>query len=243
MRLVICETLDELGIRVAKEVAQLIKYKPNCVLGLPTGDTPVSAYKELVKIYKNGNSDFSQVVTFNLDEYLGISKTHPRSYHSFMQHNLFEHINVPITNIHIPDGLAESPDEECRRYENLISKYGGIDLLILGIGQNGHIGFNEPGTPFDTLTHVINLAPSTIAANSRFFEKSEDVPKRAITMGIKTILSARRIILMVSGHVKSQIVYDAFTKEVTLDLPASALQAHSDVTLMLDRNAARLFDK
>ncbi len=284
MRLVICETLDELGIRVAKEVAQLIKYKPNCVLGLPTGDTPVSAYKELVKIYKNGNSDFSQVVTFNLDEYLGISKTHPRSYHSFMQHNLFEHIkngiidfsrivtfnldeylgiskshpcsyhsfmqhnlfghiNIPITNIHIPDGLAESPDEECRRYENLISKYGGIDLLILGIGQNGHIGFNEPGTPFDTLTHVADLTLSTIQANSRFFDVSGDVPKRAITMGIKTILSARRIILMVSGHVKSQIVYDAFTKEVTLDIPASALQAHSDVTLMLDKNAARLFDK
>lgn len=241
MRHVICETRDELGLKVAKEVAQLIKDNPKCVLGLPTGETPVSAYKELIKMYKSGIVDFSQVITFNLDEYLGLPNTHPCSYHSFMLHNLFDHINIPKTSIHIPDGLTESPEEECEDYENLIQKYGGIDLLILGIGHNGHIGFNEPGTSFDALTHVVNLAPSTIQANSRFFDASENVPKRAITMGIKTILSARKIILMASGQDKSQIVYDAFNKKVTEDVPASVLQTHKDVLVMLDKDAASLF--
>lgn len=243
MRLVICETHDDLSIKVAKEVAQLIKLKPKCVLGLPTGETPVLAYKELVNMYKNGSIDFSQVVTFNLDEYLGISKLHLCSYHSFMQYNLFGHINLPKTNIHIPDGLTESPLEECERYENLIARYGGIDLLILGVGHNGHIGFNEPGTHFDTPTHVVDLSISTIQANSRFFDTSCDVPKKAITMGIKTILSAKKIILMASGYEKSQIVYDAFTKEVTTALPASVLQTHQNVVVMLDKHAASLFDK
>jgi len=243
MRLVICETHGELGLKVANEVARLIKNKSKCVLGLPTGETSISAYKELVGMYENGDVDFSNVVTFNLDEYLGISKSHPCSYHSFMQHNLFEHINIPKASVHIPDGLAEFPDEECKRYESLIQIYGGIDLLILGIGHNGHIGFNEPGTSIDTLTHVVNLDISTVQANSRFFEKIDDVPKRAITMGIKTILSARRIILMASGEKKSQIVHDAFAKEMTTDIPASVLQKHNDVLVMLDKEAARLFDK
>jgi len=243
MRLVICETRGELGLKVAMEVAHLIKLKPKCVVGLPTGETPVSAYKELVNLYRNGSIDFSQVVTFNLDEYLGIMQSHPCSYHSFMQHNLFGYINILNTNIHIPNGLTENPVEECERYENLIRENGGIDLIILGIGHNGHIGFNEPRTPFDTLTHVVDLALSTIQANSRFFDTYEDVPKKAITMGIKTILSAKRIILMASGYDKSQIVYDAFTKEVTEDLPASILQTHNDVLVMLDKEAARLFDK
>jgi glucosamine-6-phosphate deaminase len=243
MRLVICETHDELGVNAATEVAQLIKQKPRCVLGLPTGETPVSAYKELVKMHKNGVIDFSHVITFNLDEYLGVSKTHECSYNHFMRYNLFDHINVPMTNIHIPNGLTEYPEEECKDYEYLIQKYGGIDLLILGIGHNGHIGFNEPGTSFDTLTHVVKLAPSTIHANSRFFDTYEDVPKKAITMGIKTILSARRIILMASGYDKSQIVYDAFNKKVTEDVPASVLQTHKDVLVMLDKDAASLFGK
>ena len=243
MRLVICETHDDLSIKVAMEVAHLIKLKPKCVVGLPTGETPVSAYKELVNMYRNGSLDFSQVVTFNLDEYLGISKSHPCSYHSFMQHNLFGYVNILNTNIHIPNGLTKNPVEECERYENLIRENGGIDLLILGIGHNGHIGFNEPGTPFDTLTHVVDLAVSTIQANSRFFDTYEDVPQKAITMGIRTILSAKRIILMASGYDKSQIVYDAFTKEVTQDVPASILQTHKDVLVMLDKEAAGLFDK
>jgi len=243
MRHVICETRGELGLKVATEVARFIKSRTNCVLGLPTGDTPLSTYKELVGMYENRNIDFSNVVTFNLDEYLGISKSHPCSYHSFMRYNLFDHINISGTNTHIPDGLTESPIEECKRYENLIRDCGGIDLLILGIGHNGHIGFNEPGTSFDTLTHVVDLAPSTIHANSRFFDSSDDVPKRAITMGIKTILSARRIILMASGYDKSQIVHDAFNKEVTEDIPASFLQTHKDVLIILDKDAACMFDK
>jgi len=243
MKLAIYETQDELALRVATEVAQVVRYKPNCVLGLPTGDTPVSAYTELIKIYKNGDTDFSQVLTFNLDEYLGVSRFHQSSYYEFMQHNLFRHINIPVNNIHIPDGLASNPDEECKRYEDLIQKSGGMDLLILGIGHNGHIGFNEPGTSFDTLTHIVDLAQSTINANSRFFKKAEDVPRKAITMGIKTILSAKRIILMASKQDKSQIIYDALTKKMTTDIPASALQTHNDVTIMLDKHAALLFDK
>jgi len=243
MKLGVCESLDALNKLAALEVAKQISLKPASVLGLPTGETPIGMYRELVNLFRMRDVDFSKVRTFNLDEYIGISGSHPCSYNSFMRTNLFDYVNILKENIHIPDGLAEFPDEECKRYEKLIKKSGGIDLLVLGIGHNGHIGFNEPRTSFDTETHVVNLALNTIEANARFFDSLEDVPRKAITMGIKTIMEAKRILLLASGQSKSQIIYDAFTKEVTPNLPASVLQRHKDVYVMLDESAASLLKK
>lgn len=243
MKIVICETRNELGSKVAKEITQLIESKPDCVLGLPTGETPLTVYKELVNLFDNGIVDFSKVTTFNLDEYLGIANYHPCSYNKYMNDNLFDKINIPKTQINIPDGSADSPEEECSLYESLIQKHGGMDLIIVGIGHNGHIGFNEPGTSFTTRTHIVELSSDTIDANSRFFEKKEDVPKKAITMGISTIMSAKRVILIASGESKSKIVFDAFNSDVSEAIPASILQRHNDVTVVLDRQAADLYIK
>ncbi|MFS8501779.1 MAG: glucosamine-6-phosphate deaminase, partial [Caldicoprobacter sp.] len=199
MKVIICKNYDEMSQTAAEIVAKQINSNPHTVLGLATGSTPVGMYKTLVKMYKEGKVDFSNVVTFNLDEYVGLDKDHPCSYHRFMDENLFNHINIKRENVHLPNGVAPSLEEECKAYEKMIAKAGGITLQVLGIGHNGHIGFNEPGTPFHSLTHVVELAQRTIEANSRFFNSPDEVPRKAISMGIKTIMQAQKILLLASG--------------------------------------------
>jgi glucosamine-6-phosphate deaminase len=242
MKFIICSDEHLFGQKAADFIENQISKKPDIVLGLPTGSTPVDVYQELIQRYKNGKLDLSRVTTFNLDEYIGIPHSHPCSYHTFMKQNLFNHINIPPQNTHIPKGESESLEQECAEYEKLIKEAGGIDLQVLGIGRNGHIGFNEPGTPFDSVTHITNLTPSTIDANSIYFDSSESIPRQAITMGIGTIMKAGKILLLAKGSSKSDAVYKAFFGPVTTDMPASVLQRHPDVTVILDREAASKLD-
>lgn len=241
MRLVICETIEEFGEKAAQAIAAQIRAKSNSVLGLPTGDTPIRVYNELVKLYNENYIDFQYVTTFNLDEYLGMDKENPSSYNYFMWNNLFRHINISNEKVHIPDGKASDPHKECSDYEDSINGLGGLDLMVLGIGLNGHIGFNEPGTNFDSRTRVVELAESTISANARNFNSSDEVPRQAITMGIATIMAAKKILLLATGEGKAQIVYDAFNKNISTEIPASVLQYHKDVHIILDKEAGRYF--
>lgn len=243
LKYVISSTYDEMSIEAAKYVADAIKAKPDIVLGLPTGGTPVGMYKELVRLHNEEGLDFSKVRTFNLDEYLGLDSDHPQSYRYFMETNLFSHVNIKKENIHFLSGIAEDPNEECLRYEKAIADVGGIDLMILGIGTNGHIGFNEPANCLQANSHLVALAQSTIEANARFFEKKEDVPTRAVTMGVGSILRSKEIILLASGKSKQDAIYGTTNGVVTLDLPASLLQLHRDVTLFLDEEAAAKIKK
>ncbi|SHM44603.1 glucosamine-6-phosphate deaminase [Caldanaerovirga acetigignens] len=242
MKLIIAKDYEEMSKKAAQIIAEEIKKKPNLVLGLATGATPVGTYRELVKMYKNGEVDFSRVITFNLDEYLGLSPDDERSYHYYMYSNFFNHVNVKPENIHIPNGVAEDIDEECRRYDEAIEKAGGIDLQLLGIGVNGHIGFNEPGDELLTATHVTNLAPDTIKANARFFESIDEVPKKAITVGLGTIMKAKKIILLASGREKAKIMAELLDEDaVSTKVPASFLLLHRDVTIIMDEEAAKVY--
>ncbi len=241
MRIIVTKDYESMSKRAANMVAAALKEKPNLVLGLATGGTPIGMYQVLIELYKAGQVDFCQMTTFNLDEYCGLSPEHPQSYHYYMNHNLFSHINMKPKRINIPDGTSGNMEDECLRYEDAMQQAGGIDLQILGIGVNGHIGFNEPGAPFGGKTGVVELTESTIEANARFFESSEEVPRRAISMGIKSIMRARRIILLASGNNKAEAVFHAALGPVTPDLPASALQLHPDATMILDKEAAALF--
>ena len=216
--------------------AQVI-IKPDCVLGLATGSTPIGLYQQLVAWYEKGDLDFSEVRTVNLDEYKGLSRENDQSYYYFMHHNLFDHVNLPAENSHLPNGMEPDSDKECRRYSELIRSMGGVDLQLLGIGHNGHIGFNEPGDAFDNDVHCVDLTQSTIEANKRFFASADDVPKQAYTMGIKTIMQAKKILIVASGEDKADIVRDAFFGPITPKVPASVLQLHNDVTLVADEAA------
>ena len=207
------------------------------MLGLATGSTPVGMYRQLVNWYEKGDIDFSQVHTVNLDEYLGLAPDHDQSYRYFMQQNLFDHINVRPENTNVPNGLASDPEAECRRYNEVIAGLGGIDLQVLGMGHNGHIGFNEPEEAFELETHVVDLTERTIEANARFFASKDEVPKRAITMGIKSIMQARQILVVVSGEDKAEIVKKAFFAPVVPQVPASILQMHPNVVLCGDKAA------
>lgn len=238
MELVIVDSYRELSLRAAAHVAALLRRKPNAVLGLATGSTPVGLYQELVRLHRQEGLDFSRVTTFNLDEYWGLPDDHPASYHRFMQENLFGLVNLRPENTHIPSGTAENMEAECERYEEAIRRAGGIDLQILGIGQNGHIGFNEPGTPFTSRTRVVDLTEDTRRANARFFPSLEEVPRRAVTMGIATIMEAREILLLASGKEKAAALAAAVEGEVTPEVPASVLQTHPRVTVLADRAAA-----
>jgi len=238
MNIIICGDTKEFNEKSAQIVASQIRQKPNSVLGLATGSTPVGMYHQLVEMYKNNELDFEQVTTFNLDEYVGLDKDHPQSYHAFMYKNLFDHINIKKENVHLPDGKASNLESECTAYEEKIKNAGGIDLQVLGIGHNGHIGFNEPKTPFESTTHVVELDQRTIEANSRFFDSIEQVPRKALSMGIKTIMHAKKILFMASGADKAEIVAKALQGPVTPDVPASVLQLHPDVTVVLDIEAA-----
>lgn len=237
MRVILCENYDEISKEAAKLISGQVALKPNSVLGLATGSTPVGMYERLAEMYKNGDIDFSKVVTFNLDEYYPISQKNDQSYHYFMQENLFSKINVSPENIHIPNGETKNPKKECADYEASIEEHGGIDLQVLGIGRNGHIGFNEPSSNLISVTHLTDLTEDTIEANSRFFDSPDDVPRQALTMGMATILKSKKIILLASGESKREVVSELLTTGINTSVPATILKVHPDVVLICDKEA------
>ncbi len=223
--------------RAAAVIAAQIVSKPDCVLGLATGSSPVGAYQQLVKWYEQGDLSFAEVRSVNLDEYYGLSPDHDQSYRYFMQSNLFDHVDIAPENTNVPDGLAKDPAAECLRYERKAAELGYADLQLLGLGRNGHIGFNEPCDCFPVATHLVDLTESTIEANARFFASADDVPKQALTMGVGTIMKARKILIVASGADKADAVWKAFAGPITPEVPASILQLHPDVTLVADEAA------
>jgi glucosamine-6-phosphate deaminase len=238
MLLVLKPGTEELGREAARIVANAVRRKPALRLGLATGSTPLEMYKELVRLHREESLDFSRVITFNLDEYLGLPPTHPESFHHFMQQNFFAHVNIPAANIHIPDGtITADYDRYCCSYEQSIRDAGGIDLQILGICRNGHIGFNEPTSSLGSRTRLKVLSKETIDDNRKFFAAGEKFPECAITMGIGTILEAKRILLLASGSSKATAIAQAIEGPVTASVTASALQLHPDVTFIVDQQA------
>lgn len=237
MRIYECADAAAMSRRAANIISAQVIIKPNCVLGLATGSTPIGTYQQLVERCKNGDLSFAEVTTVNLDEYLGLAPTHEQSYRYFMNHNLFDHVDIKMENTHVLNGMAADPDAECAAYNELIHSLGGIDLQLLGMGHNGHIAFNEPGDNFGLETHVVSLSERTIDANKRFFASRDEVPRKALSMGIKNIMSARKILVVVSGEEKAEAVYKSVTGPVTNEVPASVLQLHSDVTLVGDSAA------
>ena len=218
---------DAMSRRAANIISAEVIRRPDCVLGLATGSTPIGTYKQLAAWNQRGDFSFKEVHSVNLDEYKGLSGDHDQSYRYFMQDNLFDHIDIHPENTHVLNGLAKDPDAECAAYNKLIAELGGIDLQLLGMGHNGHIAFNEPGDDFGLETHVVDLTESTIEANKRFFESRDEVPRHALSMGIKNIMNARRILMVVSGEEKADIVCKAFMGPVTKEVPASVLQPPS----------------
>jgi glucosamine-6-phosphate deaminase len=243
MRIIVANTDEDMGKIAAEEVSKLVNQKPNCVLGLATGSTPIGMYKELINLYKENKVDFSKVKTINLDEYIGLSGDHEQSYRYFMNEHFFNHINIDKNNTFLPDGVAEDMEEECKKYDERIREFGGIDLQILGIGQNGHIGFNEPSESLSIATHITGLTENTIEANSRFFASMEEVPRKAITMGLGGIMNARKVILLASGEKKAEIIAKLVEGNISTKIPASILQVHNDVLVVVDNAAASLLRK
>ena len=237
MRIIKAKDYDDLSRKAANIISAQVLLKPDCVLGLATGSTPIGTYKQLIEWYEKGDLDFSAAKSVNLDEYRGLTKDNDQSYYYFMYNNLFKHININMENTNVPDGTEPDSEKECSRYENVIEAYGGVDLQLLGLGPNGHIGFNEPDKDFPRTTHCVDLTQSTIEANKRFFASVDDVPKQAYTMGIGTIMKARKILLVVSGADKAQIDHDVLCGPVTPEVPASILQLHSDVIVVADEAA------
>lgn len=238
MRLIVVENYEAMSRKAANMVAAQILLKPESVLGLATGSTPLMTYQFLIKLYKDETINLEGIKTFNLDEYVGIPLQNENSYHYYMEDNFFRHVNIKPENIHIPDGNASDLEKECSLYEKKIKQCGGIDFQVLGIGNNGHIGFNEPDLKFEGVTHRIDLDDETIKANSRFFESEEQVPKMALTMGVRTIMNSRKVILLANGANKAETIYKAIYGKIDPHLPASILQLHPDVTFILDREAA-----
>lgn len=240
MKIIKAKDYTEMSRIAANLIGAQVILKPDCVLGLATGSTPIGTYEHLASAYKNGDLDFSQVTSINLDEYKGLSPENDQSYRYFMNTNLFSKVNIDINNTYVPNGLEPDSEKACADYDKIIEKAGGIDLQLLGLGLNGHIGFNEPGDSFTCQTNCVDLTPSTIDANSRFFESYDDVPKQAYTMGIRTIMQAKKVVVVVNGRNKAQIVKDAFFGPVTPQVPASILQLHPDVTIIGDAEAMSL---
>jgi len=238
MEVIIQSSKQEACALGARWIARLLRQKPRAVLGLATGSTPVLLYKELIRLHREEGLDFSGVTTFNLDEYLGLAPEHPASYHHFMQENLFRHINIAPENTHIPDGQATDVPATCRAYEEKIQAAGGIDLQILGIGGDGHIGFNEPSSSLTSRTRIKSLTQRTRQDNAPFFEKPEDIPQHVITMGVGTIMDAREIVLLAFGQGKAAPISATVEGPITASVPASILQFHSKATLLLDEEAA-----
>ena len=229
---------SEADKKVSQEIINLINDKKNCVLGLATGSTPEGVYALLVEAYKQGKVSFKDVTTFNLDEYVGLADSHPQSYRYFMNNHLFLHVDINLEKTHVPGNKGDENDLSV--YDENIKKHGGIDLQLLGIGSNGHIAFNEPGTPFDSKTHIVTIKESTIKDNSRFFNSIDEVPTSSITMGLDSIMNAKKIILMAFGKNKAEAICKMFTKDANVDLPASILQKHDNVTIYCDEEAASL---
>ena len=233
MRFIVCEDYDELSKKAAEFVSAQIMLKPNCNLGLATGSTPIGMYKNLVDM----NLDFSEVTTFNLDEYYPILRSNPQSYHYFMTEHLYKWVNLKKDHIFIPNGETKDPAQECIDYEKAIAEHGGLDLQILGIGQNGHIGFNEPSATLNSYTHITDLTQNTIEANSCFFNSIDEVPTKALTMGIATIMRANRILLLASGKEKARVVQALKGNMIDPEIPATILAAHNNVTVIADKAA------
>jgi len=234
MRIYVGKNYEEMSRIAANVLSAQVTMKPDCVLGLATGSTPIGTYKVLAERCAKGDLDFSQVKSINLDEYVGLSGDHDQSYRYFMNTNLFDHINIDKANTNVPNGLAEDVDAECARYNQVINTLGPIDIQVLGMGHNGHIGFNEPDDHFPLETHKVDLAQSTIDANARFFASADEVPRQALTMGIKTIMQAKAVLVVVNGEGKAEIVKKAFSGPVTPQVPASILQMHPNVILVGD---------
>lgn len=243
MRIILADNYEEMSKKAAAIVTSQVILKPDCVLGLATGDTPLGMYKELIKLYENKEVDFSDVTVFNLDEYCVLSRENVHSYYYYMNHNFFKYINVKKKNAFIPNGTAKDFEEECRNYELQIKKKGGIDLQVLGIGANGHIGFNEPDVNFEAETHLVKLDKMTIEYNSRFFNSKEDVPTTAISMGIKTIMQSRMLLLLANGETKAEAIYKTINGKICPEVPASIIQLHPNATVIIEKEAARLLRK
>lgn len=237
MKIYVGEDYKGMSRKAANILSAQIILKPDSVIGLATGSTPIGTYDQMVIWYNKGDLDFSEIKTVNLDEYKGLSGDNTQSYRYFMNKQFFNRINIKKENTYVPNGLEADGKKACEEYNRIIYNLGGIDMQLLGLGHNGHIGFNEPGEAFEKETHCINLTKSTIEANKRFFEREEDVPKQAYTMGIKTIMQAKKIVVVVSGEDKADIVKKAFIGPVTPEVPASVLQLHNDVTLVGDKAA------
>jgi glucosamine-6-phosphate deaminase len=237
MRIIKVKNYDEVSVKTANLILGQVNLKPDAVLGLATGGSPVGAYQKIVEAYNRGEVDFSQITTINLDEYRGIKRSHAQSYWSFMHENLFQYINVKEDHIFIPDGENPDSEEVCKAYDKVIEAAGGIDMQLLGIGLDGHIGFNEPADHFEKNTHCVDLTESTIEANKRFFKSKEEVPRQAYTMGILPIIQAKKVIMIANGKNKADIIKKAFMGPVTPEVPASILQMHPDFTLIADEEA------
>lgn len=233
---------QDLSRKAANIISAQIIMKPNCVLGLATGSSPVGIYRQLVDWYNKGDLDFSQVTTINLDEYKGLAPDNEQSYRYFMNTNLFDHVNIDKANTYVPNGLEPDSKKACADYNQIIAKSGGVDLQLLGLGHNGHIGFNEPGIAFEKETHCVDLTETTIEANKRFFASLDEVPKQAYTMGIKSIMQAKKILVIVSGKDKAEILNQALHGPITPSVPASILQLHNDVIIVADEDALGVLD-
>ena len=240
MTIIETEDYSAMSLKAASIIFAHVVLKPSCVLGLATGSTPIGTYENLIRWNKDGQLSFADVRTVNLDEYCGLAPDHDQSYRYFMQSKLFDHVDIKPENTFVPNGLAPDMAEECRRYDGVIQSMGGIDLQLLGLGHNGHIAFNEPSDSFQRWTHVVSLKESTIQDNSRFFNTIEEVPTQALTMGIGSIMQAKRILIIALGEHKAKAIKQVISGNVTPECPASVLQFHTDVTLMLDRGAASL---
>lgn len=239
MELIIAKNAHEGSLKAAKIVENIVKEKPTAVLGLATGSTPVEMYTELIRDHKENGTSYKDVKTYNLDEYIGLEPTHHQSYRYFMNENLFNGLDIDINNTHVPSGMGNG-EANAKAYDQLLDELGGADVQILGIGTNGHIAFNEPGTDFSYTTHVVDLVPETIAANARFFDSIDDVPKTAVSMGIASIMKAKKIILLAFGENKAKAIRAMFEDAVSTDVPATALQNHPNVTVVIDEAAAML---
>lgn len=240
MKIIETDSYYQMSRMAANIISAQIIIKPDCVLGLATGSSPIGIYEQLIRWYQKGDLDFSKITTINLDEYKGLSPDNDQSYRYFMDTHLFHHVNVNPKHTFVPDGLEPDAETACNAYNEIIQQSGGIDLQLLGLGLNGHIGFNEPGAAFEKETHCVDLSQSTIDANSRFFDSIDKVPKQAYTMGIKSIMQAKKVLVIVSGKSKASIVKQAFFGPITPQVPASVLQLHNDVTLVADKEALSL---
>lgn len=237
MRVIVCNNYEEMSKEAAKIMAAQVHMKPDCVLGLATGSTPVGAYKELIAMYNNKEIDFCNVTTFNLDEYYPIKRDNDQSYYYFMHDNLFNHINIPEECIHVLNGEVADPEKECADYEKHIYEHGGIDLQLLGIGRNGHIAFNEPDENLVAVTHVTELTEDTIDANARFFADIKDVPTKSLTMGMASIMKARKILILINGKGKHAALSKLLSGEISTSCPATMLNMHNDVVVICDKEA------